>query len=819
MLLFVTLVWLVFGFAVARYFLQQHTWFTLLPMSLGLGLTLQTLMLNLLLYPLDALTGYWVSVVLSGTIALILFVWQRKDVQPISLGASPLVFGLTFGAVLFIWVWTLPALFRFEYYDQEWHYPLAGTIAAGGLPVRMSLNPDYCPFYHYAPDLLAGTIFRVANTRMSTTYDWTNAAWVLAFLGLAVNVVRSISQRRSLFVGWLGMALFFFYGHAAWMELPFYNETVREWTADMPAFKYFHERAEDIRPTVLNGGFTFTQAAFVHTNVGFLHTHSINVGLTCIMLILLLMLDKKPGTPGTASHWITVGLILGLLPLAFETLWPVPLAAIGFYGLYLLFTEKEHWRRLTAHGMLIFVPAIALGIFQGGAITDALFCQEDGLGLTSEGEPLTTVSFPSGPGYYTWHIREDNDYVALDEVKNWPRALDEFGIVVLLYPFILYHYVVRRRHPFATAFTVAAILPVLGILITDFEVIRVNSTRLGSVPLTLLALMAADWLDWEWQQGRKLLVIGLVAGMCFTGVFSLFGKAVHSPDPGNEEDRKYGNAALFAELDEKVQEKWFGKVGEREQIILDMYSSPITYIRPSVLLGHYTLFLESRSDWTILPYIAALREFPDPDFLRAFNIEYIYLDEVWWRNAYPQAIALIENPAYFEEIFTETDGEAFRKLYRVVESESDHQPINLDEARLIPAQYFLAIFNWPEIVPPGAAIFHPGFSLAPYLKDHLPGLKIQSDLDVPAQSAIDRWRETKLPDGLREAGFEYLYLDSIWFTFASDADVKTIDENYTLAFEMKLNSNGAFFRVYHVPAATGQNVNLPAKYAASHLAK
>ncbi len=781
MLILMTLIWGVSGFALARYILHQSQWLTLIPSSLALGMTLQTLLLNILLHPLDAVTGYWLSVVILLGTGFAAYLWQKNQVEKLHLGASPRGFIAVSLTVLFLWGWILPALSRFEYIDQKWQQPLAAVIANGGLPVQLPTNPDYCTYYHYAPDLLAGVMFRVSGSSMATVFDWMNACAVLAVLGLAFNVAWRLSSRRALAVGVLGMSLFFLYGSASWLQFPFYNETVRDVTSDSPVFDYFLYRtdAQVARPEFFNFGFPFTRASFVQPYNRNLHSHTVNIGWMCALLVILVVLDvaeRKANGKGhsptrtTATYpyvegkgykllnrlvagrkmragdgrgdlsqaqtrigmplapaptFLLVGVLLGVMPLASETLWPVPLAALGLFGVYLLMTEKTQRSVLMQQAVLIFAPALLLGFLQGGTLTDQLFCHAGGLGVTDDREQIATVRFFEDVGYYS--RMPTDQYVSLTRPENWLRWVEEWGVILFLTPFLFRHYL-RRREPFHLCLLAAATLPIVGLLGVNFEALAFDSARIAAAPMYLLALMAADWLDsminkplpspphrngegiQAWgiammyprsqpegglrtakstvsnetlaasplepaptRNPIKIAIAGiLVSGMVFNGVFMLIGQATYDPARSDQTDLIHAQPSWLKPIDAAVQEQYFGTLGSREALILDMgFHEWHNYTRPALVFGHYTRYHASRARLDApMPALPALWIYPDPQKLHALGIAYLYLDEIWWANASAEARQILENPAYFEEVFTLRQDDEMRRLYRVIISKN-----------------------------------------------------------------------------------------------------------------------------------------------------
>ncbi|MBZ0306474.1 MAG: hypothetical protein K8I82_10435, partial [Anaerolineae bacterium] len=587
--------------------------------------------------------GYWVSAGLLMSVSAAFFLWNRKKVDPLTLGVSPKVFFAVYGLLLFLWAWVLLALVRFEYIDQKWHQPLAAVIANGGLPVRLYTNPDYCVFYHYAPSLLAGIMFRVSGVNMAAAFDWMNAMAVLAVLGLALNVAWRLSHRRAA-AAVLGMLLFFFYGQASWMLLPFQNERLHEIAEETPALDYFAARTTDssLRPQFFNFGFPVARASVVQPYSRSLHSHSVNLGWICTLLVLLILLEKK-----SWGAWLLCGLLLGLLPLAYETLWPVPMVAVG---LYMLVTTLTPYRgRVTLRlrprpndrlagvkattppstalsytlfpALLVFVPALTLAVVQGGVITDQLFCDSANLGEAEDDSTLAMVNFPAGPGYYT-RIPDDR-YISLAEPKNWLRGLEEWGLMPLIFPLVLIHYTRRKWLP-GLYLMAGLLLPIIGLLLTNFLLIRYDSVRVASMPILLAALVSADWLDSLIQQKgwRRVLAVILIVGMGFNGVVMLYGQATYDPARSGETDLIHAQRSWLKPIDEQVREQWFGQLGTRDARILDMGQGSWDYVRPGMVFGHYTLRHVNRARLNDILYaVSVMWMNPNPAALQSMGIE------------------------------------------------------------------------------------------------------------------------------------------------------------------------------------------------------
>ncbi|MBZ0305640.1 MAG: hypothetical protein K8I82_06195, partial [Anaerolineae bacterium] len=431
--------WFVVGWVIARTIFQQHTWFGLIPMSMALGLVLHTALLNALLYVTDTVPAFWGSGLLLLSAAAVLR-WFLP-VQPLEIGLPRRHFIFAAAVISLIWAGLLPPVLVGEYYDNFHHQALAGVIAHSGNPPMHPFSPPSCSFYHYGVSAMAGGLFSVTHLNLSLIFDLLVLWSAFSLLWLLVFTAYHLLQKPSIVTALLAMGLFLTYASANWLAFPLTLDPIREATQDIGGLDYFRSVA-DATQEYRFGTLSFTSFTWIYAQV--LHMRNNTLGLLCTFLIINLLQQ------GGFKRTLLIGLLLGIMPLFDETAWPVTAMLVGFYHVY-------RWWQLRTHQpvidmLLILAIALPIAFLQGGVLTDTFFCNAQELSAY-EGRSVTTVHFPAGPGYFVWH--PVNDWIRLAAPENWPRFLADWGVIVLVYPFLLYHYFYKRREVLASCLLLA----------------------------------------------------------------------------------------------------------------------------------------------------------------------------------------------------------------------------------------------------------------------------------------------------------------------------------------------------------------------------
>jgi len=240
--------------------------------------------------------------------------------------------------------------------------------------------------------------------------------------------------------------------------------------------------------------------------------------------------------------------------------------------------------------------------------------------------------------------------------------------------------------------------------------------------------------------------------------------------------------------------------------------------------SHYIHLLDAQS-WTSTPeqaiddintrrVIAQWRETLRPDYLHALGVGYLYTDLFWISTRTP--FQQNQLAAGYEKLMTWDDPNGNpRYLYGVVANSS-----TTTRAEGLPPAYAAHVF---DLLPPGARVFNPVTgdldwfhsieeigALAARAPDPRPLFDLmrvweqtrhQDDLTLtPEQSAaLQRWRGSKEASDLRAAGFEYLLVSDLWWSYlsAEEFNIFTYAQIYELVAEWDAEIPG-FYRLYRI---------------------
>ncbi len=784
-LLLTVISWCILGWAVSRYIFWISDGFTLLAASLGTGLVLHTALLNGLLYVVGPVTGYWLGLAITVSISAGLYMIYHRQAAPIEMGISwPALAAVTTGVFL-LWLTILPPLLNNEYFDREWHLPTAALIGSRGLPIRMPFAPNYCLYYHYGANMLAGTIFRVGGSlSLSQAMDWTMAMAVFSVLSLAANIAWKI--RPSVLVALLAAGLLLFTGTNTWLGYLFKNEAIHDATDSMSAFAYFDRllRPDLLKETAGNKGFPLAIGYFMNTYSHSMHAVSVNFGFICVLLPLIFLRSERRSLLSA----VVLGMILGTLALYTETIWPVPAGLIGLYGLYVLY-HSENRRPLLIWGTVLFAVAGLLLLFQGGAFTDSLFCKNFGSDPNTN-ESLNYTEFPTLPGYYSWLT----GYVEMWKPVNWVQVFVEWGFLPFLFPLLVRHYLKTNRQPLVVAFLLASLVPVLILLVTNMKALGVNSGRVAVYPMMLWTVLLADWFLTQfrsrwWRRGLALL---LLAGLTASGLQLLYGQFTYEKKPEEKRSLLF-RSSFLDDIDRQVSQEWYAELGDEDFIIFDTTGNyEERKARVPGIFGYYTLGARSRADFEDIYYRDYLLSYPDPRLLHYVGIDYIYYDEDSWFNTPVNVHAMLLNSDSFERVLHQQQGEEARWLFKLTAPAPDEYP-----------EYFAALVNGEvpieqqielelgDFVEPDAFIFIP--------RDNYGFLSVVNLPQIQTSVAFDLspWSVSKLPQDL--PGVDYLFVDDIWFgTLTLDEQKVFYDPHYYKLLRQWKDSYGRAYRLYRV---------------------
>lgn len=612
-----------------------------LIVGFGLGLVLYTFLANLL--------GHFLSPVLTfalpGLLVLLLGLaagarretgrpWLDKN----DLGIWPwLVVGLGLIWLFMLWGKGL-AIF-----DEQKNLSLISIMANGDIPPHHTPGQPLLFIYHYGFQLFAASLMQLGGLFPWSAFDaakailWGPTLLLAGLLGAryigkawgpwAAGALLALGSgtRWLLFLLPPGLLLqadnsVTLIGTSALVDLPFSQALASGWTIDGgPPLPYIFGFLNGlIDPLVLA------------------HQGPNTLSILILLLVWLLATRLKKGL-----GWIVLGAVLAFWALAWEATYALfILGLFAFAALYYLKKRNLDLPHLKAvlYAALISAP---IALLQGGTLTEMarqiLFEVEGepvsrllgsglGLGLSTVGlAPLADGILGFGlrwpPAVLSAHLGS----LSLASPIQLLVALFEIGPVLLFTPWLT-RWAWRRARAGDWPLGVLAVTAWIGFLMpiiltyeADRDISRLSWQALLTWNLLLLFVVADPafrWRDWLRKAAVVALVLICVSGLVITGT---------QLTAANRTQLAHG----YTELDAAILAQVWGTIHQDERVF-----GPLGYT--TIITGHLTGQLlgapPMRDVWSQIPEISI--DFFG--FLSNYNWDYIYLDNRWLLELYPE---------------------------------------------------------------------------------------------------------------------------------------------------------------------------------------
>ena len=428
--------WAVFG---AR---PRHVWIGYTPI-MGVGLHLLTA--NLFAWAAPGAVGSWLGVAaalaVAGLAATRIRGPRRRPAWPWSTWAW-----LATGALLTAGLGYLAIANRTHvlFTDEQWHLPLAATMARGFFPPISPVSPTFGAAYHYGSDLVAVSLMNVAGIAPWTAFFFVTPLLAVIFPVTAAAAALDFGASR---LAALGVGLI-----AAFAD--------SQIAAGLPTAVGDLTAANGLGDLLLGFGVSAEAALFQRMGPTLLNLPHFALGMTILIVMAATLHAGR-----RRRHALVLGVALGLLPLAETAAFMIGAVGTVLYlgASYLRWTWRERRTFSVAVGGGVLLAALG-----GGALTDALFRNPGGAGTRLGFSPDTSVLDPgvlSPDGGLNLHL----------------------GPLPLVVGLTLMALALRSRGLGFLAATAVGGLVVRQVL--DFEVTGVD-TRLLGIPYTLAALGA-----------------------------------------------------------------------------------------------------------------------------------------------------------------------------------------------------------------------------------------------------------------------------------------------------------------------------------------
>ncbi len=616
--------------------------------GLGVGLTAQLWLANLLGQVLELPTASWLS---AGTVfvAGLLASSPWKAGRLLNLIKIP-VFPVQWLGLLLLAVVLTQLGLGLAILDDYQNLPITSLIAAGDIPPRFALDPNVVFDYHYTTLLFAAQVMRIGGL-----YPW-NALDAVRGLSFALAIflgalwVRRVT--RSAIAAWLSALVGVFATGTRWLLLllpvsllkriapeieligsglgsvprqvialtgdpPFFAALTNAWAVESGAtWDFPFAFANGILPPSI---WTFHSGAGALAGVigGVLlltHNRWRNAWSWAIVTVLLATFAQI-SEPAFVRLGVGVAVVAALIALRQRS----------------IRLPQSMWRWLA-----VLIPAGLIAAVQGGVLSGIASGFVDRLmGGAGESGGYFTFSFSLywPPAVLSSHL----GYLSLFNFYQLMVAAFETGPIILFLPLALYwgYRAWRARRWYEAALFVMPLLAILTFVL-DYTG-SAGPTALNRVQSMLLGLPAGNFAVatlWLWVKHRSDTLKLLSASVLFVsmlGGFVLFGIQLLSVP------RSVPNFSTFIDLlDARMTKAYWNRL-DQDALIFDPEPSraPTVFGRPT----------DSNLTWYVQkPEWEALRDDPSPAALRAAGFTHAYLDFDYWQRLTPTQRLRFEQP-------------------------------------------------------------------------------------------------------------------------------------------------------------------------------
>lgn len=593
-----------------------------LLLGLGVGLSLSTLLANLLGRFLPAAPAFWLAALLPGLAWLFPLAAQSKVQSKAWLSlfffASAALFFTLLGRGLGI-------------FDDYQNLPQVSSLALGDLPPHFAYAPNLLWSYHYFLPLVAAQFTRLANAAPWVSMD--AARGLTLALTLFYAGFWAWRKTQSLQVSLLAVGFLYLAGGARWLLwlLParFFNALSESVTLIGSGADSGANLAEALaNPWKIQGQpplhFPFVFGSGLDPSLTLAHA---GYGVSALMLVLLLFLLAGRGQKAERP---LLAALLAALALANEVTFVLLYA--GLLGAVTLQMALRRSWRLPPEAISLapaLLGGLALALLQGGVLSGAALNLLGRLGGGGEGA-LYQVSFTlRPPTLLSAHLGR----LSVLNPLQWPAILAEAGLTVFLFPWLA----AWGRRIFLQAEASASfslktqtlwemgwLVSALPSLLTVFLAYTGNAGPTALSRITAHALLVSKVFGvvvlWGWLQSRgeawKVTAWAWGAAACWSGAMLLALQLSGMPNPVRGE--------FLSPLDEEMFAAHWGTLDSAAWVF-----DPLP-ARATTVLGLHANAGENYGPPNN-PTFVALMENPTPQALAAAGYTYLYADEDFWQ--------------------------------------------------------------------------------------------------------------------------------------------------------------------------------------------
>lgn len=505
-ILFVIIIYF-FGWQFLRKLLLQNKLYFLLPASLISGISLYCFFVNLFAHIFSFQISIKFTFVLFFILAVcFLFLKNKKQIECID---KKILFKLLLFSFLLALVYGI-IIFSRSVYDYSVHNSYSQAIVGGEYPLRDPFNYAYSIQYHYGFHILPAAINVITGVSIWSSLALAMMLIIFPVFALVFALVfRMVGNYKTSF---LAAWLFYFAGGLRYLGV----------LGDLDYSQvYLFDYIKQITSLFFGS---------VHFGPGYFHPYSIDtygnllyhtptaLAMPIILLIFWFIFYQEKENKALSN--VFIGVLFAFLALVSEDRFIMLVPAWILWEVLLIWKNQAITKDLVLDkvkslGLVIIVFSF-FSIFQGGIITDMFanpFHLYD-LKMVSSISTGEAISFRLIPG-----VISTSGFYPFDKIYSWIFLVTEWGIPILLFPFVVIYVVKKKREDYL----LILLTIVTGFLISFFINYNAWAAVFYRFALTgyillgiLIAIFLADWVGEN--KKRKKILIGLVILMSFSPI-------------------------------------------------------------------------------------------------------------------------------------------------------------------------------------------------------------------------------------------------------------------------------------------------------------
>ena len=596
--------------------------FDLLPteralIGLAVGLTVSTLLANVLARFMPAAIAFWLAAVLTLAIGVALAwplgreLFPREAFRPAH----------WLGFILAVFVLTLMGR-GLGLFDDYQNLPQLSSMALGDVPPHFAADARLLWSYHYFLVLVGAQFTRLAGAGPWTALDL--ARGLTLALALAFGAMLAFRLTRSRIAAGLSVSLLFFAGGARWILFLLPARLLHAASSGVALIGSGADTAPNLA-LALNKNwavqglgplpFPFAYGSGLDPSLTLADT-GYGAGMVMLALLLVLLVGRGRGWRVQSI----LALLLGALALSNEVTFAF--LYIGIILVVLVWALKNRSLRLPG-SLLDLAPAFIAGgllaLLQGGVFTGVVQGWIAGLSGV-QAQSLYKVSFAlRPPAVLSSHLGE----LSLLNPLDWFVILGETGLVVFALPWVLkYGFELVRAEKWLESAWVLSIVPSILTVFLDYTG-NAGPTALSRMTahfLLILKIYAVPVL-WLWAHerldGPKLALLGWWLATCLSGIALFTLQMAAMPNPVYAE--------YLSNLDVQMYAKDWGTL-EPQALVFDPASVGATTVLGLHAISGTNYGPASNPTWL------GLAANPDPYRINLAGYRYVYLDLKSWNQ-------------------------------------------------------------------------------------------------------------------------------------------------------------------------------------------